>query len=74
MKHLEPLQDLFGDFHRVRLRLTAGLHVVAEVAVLDVLHRDEYFVLVFVPPAEPHKQVVVLSNVSQPKTLSIGRG
>lgn len=63
VEHLEPFQDLLGDLAGVRSRLVGVLlHVLAEISVLDVLHREEYVVLVFVPAEELYEQVAVLED------------
>lgn len=63
VEHLESFQDLLGDLAGVRSRLVGVLrHVLTEIPVLDVLHREEYVVLVFVPAEELYEQVAMLQD------------
>lgn len=75
VEHLEPFQDLLGDLAGVRSRLVGVLlHVLAEISVLDVLHREEYVVLVLVPAEELYEQVAVLQDnvfVSQSENQAV---
>lgn len=61
MEDVEPLQNLacylssiLPGFFAVRF------HISAEVAVFDLLHREEYVSCGFKPSQELHKQVVIL--------------
>lgn len=65
VKDLESLEDLSRDLFRAGSRLLEILDVVAQVAILDILHREEDVVPVFVPSEKLDKQVFMLPTVSQ---------
>lgn len=63
VEHLEPFQDLFGDLPCVLpCHVAVLLHVLTEIPIRDILHREKYVVLVFVPAKELHEQVTVLQD------------
>lgn len=56
----EPFQHLCRNFFRVRRWYPFALHILAEIPVLDILHRKKHMIRVFIPSEKLDKQVSVL--------------
>lgn len=52
MEDHEPFQDLSRNLLGVPLSNPSTLNIGVQVAVLDILHREEYIGLVFIPAKE----------------------
>lgn len=63
MQDMQSLQDLLSNLFGVALsHAFVRFNVFAEVAVLDVLHREKHCAFVFIPAEKFDKQVLVLHD------------
>lgn len=60
MENHEPFQDLSGDLLSVPHSNLPALDILIQVSVFDVLHREKYVCLVFIPAKELDEQMSML--------------
>lgn len=64
MEYFQAFQDLARDLPRFRFSCPFILHIMAKIAVRDILHGYKYLASILVPAMEFHEQVFVLALVS----------